>query len=256
MTPRYSLVQVYLPGRGLENAGVLLEDPAANAIHSRFRRDWEAIAGEDEAEVLELLAGDLSRKAEEMGGRALFDFLESSASNDFRITDPEAVAVEDFDRAVNRLYREHIPSKILQFRTHVPRYSLRVAAGKFLDNAEVSEEEWVEAPEDLRLTPDLFAARIAGQSMEPTIPDGSLCIFRAGAAGSRQGRRVLVENLETSGTNRYTVKRYVSEKSSTEAGWRHTRIRLESLNPGFPSWDLDPDEDKYRIVAEFVRVLE
>jgi phage repressor protein C with HTH and peptisase S24 domain len=35
-----------------------------------------------------------------------------------------------------------------------------------------------------------------------------------------------------------------------------TRIRLESLNPDYPSWDLDPDEDKYQIVAEFVCVLE
>ena len=40
-----------------------------------------------------------------------------------------------------------------------------------------------------------------------------------------------------------------------DEGWRHGRIRLESLNPGYPSWDLDPDEEKYRIIAEFVRVL-
>jgi phage repressor protein C with HTH and peptisase S24 domain len=52
------------------------------------------------------------------------------------------------------------------------------------------------------------------------------------------------------------VKRYKSEKAASEAGWRHDRIRLESLNPDYPSWDLDPDEEKYRIIAEFVRVLE
>jgi phage repressor protein C with HTH and peptisase S24 domain len=92
--------------------------------------------------------------------------------------------------------------------------------------------------------------------MEPLIPDGSLCVFRRGVTGSRQGRLVLVENLETSGNNRYTVKRYKSEKAASEAGWRHDRIRLESLNPDYPSWDLDPDEEKYRIIAEFVRVLE
>jgi hypothetical protein len=59
------------------------------------------------------------------------------------------------------------------------------------------------------------------------------------------------------------VKRYRSEKAASrekapaaEAEWRHTRIRLESLNPEYPSWDLDPEADKYRIIAEFERVLE
>jgi phage repressor protein C with HTH and peptisase S24 domain len=164
--------------------------------------------------------------------------------------------VQDFNRAIDRLYRRHVQSNVLQFRTHLPRYTLQVAAGMFLENEEVTEEGWVEAPEELRLTPEMFVAQIAGHSMEPLIPDGSLCVFRRGVTGSRQGRLVLVENLETSGNNRYTVKRYKSEKAASEAGWRHDRIRLESLNPDYPSWDLDPDEEKYRIIAEFVRVLE
>ena len=88
--------------------------------------------------------------------------------------------------------------------------------------------------------------------MEPLIPDGSLCVFRAGITGSRAGRLVLAEDREA---NAYAVKRYQSEKSKGEE-WRHSRIRLESLNPGYPSWDLEPDEEKYRIVAEFVRVLD
>jgi hypothetical protein len=28
------------------------------------------------------------------------------------------------------------------------------------------------------------------------------------------------------------------------------------LNPDYPSWDLDLDEEKYQVIAEFVRVLE
>ena len=102
----------------------------------------------------------------------------------------------------------------------------------------------------------MFVAQIAGHSMEPLIPDGSLCVFRRGVTGSREGRLVLVENLESGGNDRYTVKRYQSEKIQHGEEWRHARIRLESLNPDYPSWDLDPDEEKYRILAEFVRVLE
>jgi len=161
--------------------------------------------------------------------------------------------VDDYTRALDRLYRKNIQSQVQRFQTHLPRYSLRAAAGKFLENEEVSEQGWIETPENLRLEPDMFVAEIAGHSMEPLIPDGSLCVFRHGVAGSRQGRLVLAENRTD---NSYAVKRYQSHKVETEEGWRHERIRLESLNPDYPSWDLDPDEDKYRIIAEFVRVLD
>ena len=259
MTPmeaRFSVVEVHLPVGRQENAGILLEDPSSDSLYLRFRRDWDSIAADEDVEVLELLPADLARKAGEMGARRLLDYCESSLSNSIRITDPRFVAVEDFERSLNRLYREHVPSKVLEFRTHIPRYSLRAAAGKFLENAEVSADGWIEAPEDLRVTPDLFIGQIAGRSMEPLIPDGSLCVFRYGVTGGRQGRLVLVEDLETTGTHCYTVKRYASEKVEDESGWRHSRIRLESLNPSYPSWDLDPDEEKYRIIAEFQRVLE
>jgi phage repressor protein C with HTH and peptisase S24 domain len=130
---------------------------------------------------------------------------------------------------------------------------LQVAAGKFLENEEVTEQGWIEAPADLRLGPDMFVAQIAGHSMEPLIPDGSLCVFRAGVTGSRVGRLVLAEDRQA---NAFAVKRYQSDKVQSEEGWRHARIHLESLNPDYPSWDLEPDEEKYRILAEFVRVLD
>jgi SOS-response transcriptional repressor LexA len=252
---QYALVQADLPAQGLVNLGVLLQDPASDSLHLRFRRDLDSLAGEEDLEVLTALARDLERKAAEMGSEKLFEYLEDTLSGSIRITDREPVMVEAFDRAVDRLYREHVQTNVLEFRTHLPRYSLQVAAGPFLANREVSEQGWVETPEDLRLAPDMFVAQIAGHSMEPLISDGSLCVFRRGVAGSRQGRLVLVENLETAGDNRYTVKRYLSEKVEGSEEWRHKRIRLESLNPNYPSWDLDPDEDKYRIIAEFVRVL-
>jgi SOS-response transcriptional repressor LexA len=251
------LVEAALPGRGAEPIGVLLHEPAGDSLHLKLRRDWETIADEEDAEVLRALADDLDRKARELGAAALLGLLEDTLSNTIRLSERREVLAADPERAVVRLYREHVPASVLPFRTHLPRYTLRVAAGKFLDNDEVSEEGWEEAPEDLRLTPDLFVAQIVGHSMEPQIPDGSLAVFRTGVRGSRQGRLVLVEDLGAGGTNRYTVKRYRSEKASGDEGqWRHTRVRLESLNPEYPSWDLDPDEEKYRIIAEFERVLE
>lgn len=246
-------MQAELPGRGLVNLGVLLEDPQSDALHLRFRRDMDSLVDEEDLEVLGGLADDLARKSGELGAGKLFEYLESTLSTSVRVTDREQVLVEDFSRELDRLYRQHVPSNVLEFRTHLPRYSLRAAAGRFLDNEEIVEEGWVETPEDLRLTPDMFIAQIAGHSMEPLIPDGSLCVFRAGVTGSRVGRLVLAEDREA---NAFAVKRYNSKRIDSEEGWRHEWIHLESLNPEGPSWPLDPDEEKYRILAEFVRVLD
>jgi phage repressor protein C with HTH and peptisase S24 domain len=252
---RYSVVQVDTPEHGLVNLGILLQDPGTDSLRLRFRRDLESLVEEEDLEVLAAFATDLDQKAQEWGAEKLFEYLESNLSNAIRITDREELLVDDFDRAVDQLYRKNVQSNVLEFRTHLPKYSLRAAAGKFLENAEISEDGWVETPQDLRLTPDMFVAEIAGHSMEPRIPDGSLCVFRYGVVGSRTGRLVLAEQLDTAGNDRYAVKRY---RSDTTKGLK--TIRLESLNPEYPSWDLDPDPDsdgaKYRILAEFVRVLD
>ena len=81
-------------------------------------------------------------------------------------------------------------------------------------------------------------------------------MFRRNVVGSRAGRLVLVRNSELADDDQYTVKRYRSDKTVTEDGFSQTRIRLESLNPDYPSWDLDEDPEKYQVIAEFVRVLE
>src|SRR5271155_2046126 len=191
---RYMILTLELPGLGKANAGVLLEDPATDRLWVRLRRDWEEFAPQ-EAEVLSAIEYDLASKAREMGATQLLKYLEDTLSNAVQVTDRREVLVDDFERALARLYREHVQSKVHPFVTHLPRYSLAVAAGKFLENQEVAEEGWEETPADLRLTPELFVARIVGRSMEPRIPDGSLCVFRQGVTGSRQGRLVLVEQL-------------------------------------------------------------
>jgi len=253
----YSLLLSDLPGHGVQTIGVLLLDPATDTLHLRLRRDWDAVAADEDAEVFEELEDDLAMQARERGGAAVLDFLESVASQSIRLTEREAVTVRNFDKTLGELYREHVPTQVLRFKTHLPRYSLAVAAGPFLSNDEnISAEDWVEVPADLVIDENMFIAEIHGHSMEPRIPNGSLCVFRRNVIGSRNGRLVLVRNSELADDNQYTVKRYKSEKRTTEDGFVQTRIRLESLNPEYPSWDLDPDEDKYQIVAEFVCVLE
>ncbi len=108
----------------------------------------------------------------------------------------------------------------------------------------------------LRLTESMFVAHVAGRSMEPRIPDGSLNVFRAPVIGSRQNKIVLVELLtEHDEAARYTIKRYASQKIQTaEDEWAHESIPLHPLNPEFQPFDLRNGE--FRVIAEWVQVLE
>src|ERR1700694_2197429 len=162
---QYAVLAADLVGRGELPIGILLHDAASDALYVRLRRDLEKIADEEEFEVLSLLEEDLDAKARELGAGNLLEWLEENASLSVRVAARESVLVEDFPRAVNRLYRQHVQSEVRQFQTHLPRYSLQVAAGKFLENEEVTEQGWEEAPPDLRIVPEMFVAQIVGHSM-------------------------------------------------------------------------------------------
>src|SRR5437588_7067982 len=157
-TAQYAILAADLVGRGSTPLGILLEDVQNDTLYVRLRHDWQAIADEEETEVLRLLEDDLEAKARELGAGRLLAWLEENASASITVTDRSSVLVEDFPRALDRLYRQHVRSEVRRFVTHLPRYSLQVAAGKFLENEEVTEQGWEEMPPDLRLAPDMFVA--------------------------------------------------------------------------------------------------
>lgn len=255
----YLLLELALPERPAARAGVFLFDPAADRLGLKLREDWGRLADPEDAEVLSQLAEDLSGKARELGGARVLYLLEDGLSNVLRLTDRESVVVGDFERALERLYQKHVAgvretASILPFVTHLPVYSLRAAATRFGDDMEVEPEGWVQAPADVRPAPEIFAAHVVGRSMEPKIPDGSLCLFRAHPPGSRQGKLVLVQRFAASESGgEFTIKRYRSRKAVTEDDWRHEMIILEPLNPEFDAWELSGDQ--FRVIAEFLRVL-
>ena len=127
------------------------------------------------------------------------------------------------------------------FETHAPAYDLVAAAGDFgpdrLVGKEGDEIGWAPVPSSVRLTRDHFVARVEGRSMEPAIPDGAWCLFRADRGGSRDGKRVLVWHrgcTDPALGGEFSVKRYASRKaadSGSAGAWRHREIRLEPLNP-------------------------
>ena len=55
---------------------------------------------------------------------------------------------------------------------------------------------------------------------------------------------------------RYTVKRYESEKTKKGDSWRHTRITLKPVNPAFePIVLTGAQEGELQVIAELVEVL-
>jgi SOS-response transcriptional repressor LexA len=251
------LLETALPSRAVQPIGVLLVDPETDRAWFRFRQDFENIAEPEDAEVLQALEEDMRARSTEMGAAAFLASLEDSLSNALRVTERQTVDVDAFSRVLERLYDQHVEKVAVQpFQTHVPLYSLRAAAGSLGEEMESAAEDWVPAPEGMRLAPDLFVAHVVGHSMEPRIPDGSLNLFRLHPAGSRQNKILLIQRSGvTDETARYTVKKYTSRKVySDEEQWHHERIRLEPLNPEYEAWDVEPQD--FAVVAEWLRVIE
>jgi hypothetical protein len=150
-----------------------------------------------------------------------------------------------------------------RFRTCVPLYTLKVAAGAFGADQHVEPDGWVVPRTSRPLSERMFVAQVVGRSMEPRIPDGAWCLFRFPVTGSRQGRIVLVQHQsiqDPEGGGSYTVKRYESEKEpggDDSDGWRHRVIRLLPENPDFePIVLADIDEGDVSVIAELLEVLQ
>jgi SOS-response transcriptional repressor LexA len=258
----WSLLEVAPSGRKPVPLGVLLVDDAGDRLTLRLRNTSELDElCEQEADILCFLESQLQTEAAERGAKALLGSLENSLSDFLRIGDRTAIAYTgDPQKTADRLFDEYVDSSVRPFITHLPLYSLRAAATKFGEGMQSEQEGWMRVPGNLTPREGMFVARVVGRSMEPLIPDGSLCVFRTGVTGTRQGKRLLIEQFgETDFAARYTVKRYTSTKrrrgeDENDDQWEHERIRLEPLNKEFPAFDLGPDE--FRVIAEFVAVLD
>lgn len=231
--------------------GVVLRDPEADKLYVRLRQDWDLLIRDEDTwyfEELERAILDLER---ELGSKAAMDLVLQGA-NGVTCDEPQKVLVGNYPAGLNRLYAKWVPAAVRKFETHLPLYSLRSAAGKFLDNSEVEPEGWLEIPDASGLRQGQFVARIQGTSMEPVIPDGSLAVFDTeGLGGSRIGKLVLVEERGRGSSHAYTLKRYTRSGSGEERS-----IVLEPLNPAHEEIRLTPEDDRYQVVGIFVRVLD
>jgi hypothetical protein len=195
-----------------------------------------------------------------MGAAEFLRWAGETLSNTFRIGDSLTSLAGAFDRTLHLLYRRHVRSEVREYTTHLPLWDMALAAGPPTEDSETGVSEWVEVHASGRrsLGRDFFVARIKGRSMEPDIPDGSLCLFREYKGGSRRGGGIwIIQELgDSTGGGMYTLKRYDSDWQETAEGRRQTRITMQADNPEFGQWDLETTGRNYRTIAQFIRVLE
>jgi DUF2075 family protein len=160
------------------------------------------------------------------------------------------------------------------FENCVPLYDLKVAAGKFSDEQQVTElyeglsgqvisdNEWVELPDAFRHRRGLFVAQVVGESMNRRIPNGAWCLFKLNPEGSRQGKVVLVQHRDITDTDtggHYTVKVYESKKDERQDGtWQHVSIILkpDTTASGYEPIILRAAQgEDLKVIAELVAVL-
>lgn len=154
---------------------------------------------------------------------------------------------------------EYEVNEDVKYIDFLPYYSLKAACGVFGEYQVVEELGWVKVESLGKLTRGMFIVKAVGKSMEPLIPDGSLCVFKANVAGSRYNKTVLVQHndhFDSENGGCYSIKKYTSEKVyDHETGeWMHEQIILKPLNTDYKTIVLDKD-DSYMVVGEFMGIV-
>jgi phage repressor protein C with HTH and peptisase S24 domain len=149
-------------------------------------------------------------------------------------------------------------------KSAVPYYDINVAAGAFKSKNMIASEEpqgWVQVSGYRNLN-ELFAVRIKGKSMEPTIPNDSLCLFRLYQGGSKQGKIFLIRSNSALGTDdsdtAYVVKRYKRMPASTAKSGLVVHLNSDNKDyaPIIFMGSTHSEDEMIQVVGEFVDVLE
>lgn len=143
----------------------------------------------------------------------------------------------------------------------IPLYDFYAAAGTFSEIQSEKDYVLIEGPASTTTNSDYFACKIIGESMNKVIPNGSICLFKPYTGGSRNGKIVLVENLDIQDhdfNSAFTIKTYSSEKSVTAETWGHESITLRpnSLDDSYKSIIINEENGaEMRVVGEFVSII-
>lgn len=147
-----------------------------------------------------------------------------------------------------------------KLRNPIPFYDFYAAAGTFSELQSEKDFTLIEGPENSS-DKDYFACRIIGESMNRVIPNGSICLFKPYTGGRRNGKIVLVENMDIQDfdfNSAFTIKTYSSEKTITQEDWEHTSIvlRPNSFDKTYQNIIItEENAAEMKVVGEFVEIL-
>ena len=160
-------------------------------------------------------------------------------------------------------HEEKIPKEpeIIPFVNALPLYELRSVAnysfgdvvGYFSEDEDFKYKRIQGGP----FPEDLFLVKAEGDSMEPKIPDGSICLFKKYKGGSRNGKIVLCKIPEYSGgASIAIIKKYQSFRIGDSDSIGETKkIILSSINPDHLAIEIVEGEE-FETIGIFVRVVE
>ena len=146
-------------------------------------------------------------------------------------------------------------------RNPIPLYDFYAAAGTFSEIQSEKDFTLIEGPENRNVNGDYFACKIVGESMNRVIPNGSICLFKPYNGGSRNGKIVLIENIDIQDqdfNSAFTIKTYSSEKIVSNEGWEHTSIvlRPNSFDSSYKNIIINEENgSEMRVVGEFVSII-
>jgi uncharacterized protein len=253
--------------------GVVVTDGSKRSAGDASIKGYKGLLRKNRAEA-EARAGAIIRNTYRTlmtrGTKGCYVYSEDPETNQYFQVHGAGALVPQLAEGGTACTREELPFRILSGERRgessnvVPLLDLKVAAGGFSAGQWLAECQWVELPEPFVAKQGYFIVQVVGESMNRRIPNGSWCLFRQPAGGSREGRIVLVESREVQDPDmggRYTVKRYSSSKQVDAEGWRHTRIVLspesdESRHQPIVIARDGVDEDSgFRILGEYVATL-
>jgi superfamily II DNA or RNA helicase/HKD family nuclease/SOS-response transcriptional repressor LexA len=169
-----------------------------------------------------------------------------------------SIELHDDSSQVPTIVAEEINKPLINL---IPLYNFYAAAGSFSEMQSNNDFTLIEGPDNLSSSKEYFACKIIGESMNRVIPNGSICLFKTYNGGSRNGKIVLVENIDIQDpdfNSAFTIKTYSSEKIANADSWEHTSIilRPNSFDSTYKNIVIQEDQaQNMRVVGEFVRIL-
>lgn len=158
--------------------------------------------------------------------------------------------------------RTHLQKPLIQqeLRNPIPLYNFYAAAGTFSEMQSDNEFTLIEGSKSKNQNNEYFACKIVGESMNKVIPNGSICLFRYNPEGTRNGKIVLIENMDIQDQDfksAFTVKTYSSVKSNSEEELNIAiTLRPNSFDASYKDIVLTEENARgMRVVGEFVSIL-